>query len=645
MAVRILLFTLITLFSLWIGVFCFGDGTIHKVVIFLGYPNILVAFILFIWGLIQLHRKEFKLQGLIPRSRIAQLVIILVTGLLILMEPAEFKIVYDEVILSLSAQLIHFHRLSGLPQQANDYLGSYILMETILDKRPFFFPFLLSLVHDFSGFRYQNAFYLNMGLTFALITFIYVIGKQFSGHRGGLLATLLAGTLPLLSLFSTSGHFEILNLLMISLVVVLSLVYLERPNETRLVPLVYALLLLSQVRYENSLYILPFGLLILLGWKKSKRILLPTPVLLAPLFLILYTLQFRMLQESEFSFFQAGPDGRMDTFSLSYFTENLKSAFNFFFWVGMDMPNSFILSTFGLAAVPAFLFWMAKRRRRILQGNPRETTAAILFLSIALYCLVIGVFNFGMLDRYITHRLGLPILLFFILIAPFILRRFEKEYLVLVLLTGLASTTYIYSGFDKETILSDGVLYVFAVLAFIGGMWWLLKSCPNPRTGILAFPVLFILTVTMPVGHAHRYSQEYQSNDIIMEEIAFLEERKEKEKILFVAGSHYAALLTRTNSTFIDVLNAHPEAAKEHLKRKMYTSIYVCRRFERDNQLNWSLVKEEEYLDPEIFVLETVHEKHLKNNVILEFSRLVDVILPAGALSENQPSLPVDQAE
>lgn len=641
MKVRILLFLLIALFSLWVGLFWFGDGIIHKVVIYLGYPNILIAFLILLWGLFRLHTRELELWELVPRKRSALLAVGLVTGLLILMEPAEFKIVFDEAILSVSAQLLHFHRLSGLPNEANDYLGSYLLMETILDKRPFFFPFLLSLIHDFSGFRYQNAFYLNMGLTLGLVSLIYSIGKLYSGHRGGLLAVLLAGTLPLLSLFSTSGHFEILNLFMISLAVLLSIVYLEQPNENRLIPLVYALILLSQVRYENSLYLVPFGLLILIGWRKADRILLPAPVLLAPLFLILYTLQFRMLHDSQFSFFQAGPNGRTDTFSLSYLGENLRSAFRFYFWVGMDMPNSYILSTFGFAAIPPFIYWFGKRWRNVLNGrDPKGTTVVILFLAIGLYCLVIGVFNFGMLDRYITHRLGLPILLFFILISPFILRRFKKPYLVLVLITGVASTAFVFSGFDRKAILSDGILFGFAILSFLGGMWWLLKSCPNPRTGVLAFPVIYILTITMPVGHAHRYSQQYKSNDIIMEEIAFLEERKDKEKILFVAESHYAALLTRTNSTFISVLNEHPGVAKEHLDRKVYTSIYVARRFERDNKLNWNLVKEEEYLDPDVFVLEPVYEKHLKNNVILVFSRLVDVILP----EETQP-LPVDETE
>lgn len=625
---RLLLFILAALFSLWIGLFWFGEGTIHKAVIYLGYPSIFVSFALFLWGIFDLHRKEFNLKNLLPRKKEAYIAILLVSGLLLLFEPFDFKIVFDEVILSLSGQFLHFNRLSGVPREANDYLGSYLLMDSILDKRPFFFPFLLSIVHDFSGYRFQNAFFLNGVLTVLLVSLVYIISRIFSGHRGGLLAVLLTGTLPLLSVFASSGHFEILNLVMILLVILFSMIYLENPNEKRLVPLVFALILLCQVRYENCLYLLPFGILILLGWKKAGRCLLSIPIILSPLFLILYTVQFRMIHSADYSFFQAGPNGRVDTFSLSYAKENLVSAMNFFFSTGQGQPNSYLLSVFGISSIFAFCYW-AFRRSKFLSGlDYKGTTVYYFLIASAISSLVIVFFNFGMLDRYVTNRLSLPIHLLFILLTPFVFRRLGRTYIVMTLLFGLLAAFMTYSGFDKKTILSSGILFAVVFLSFVGGMFWLWKYSRHPRTALLFVPGIYILTVVMPIGHAHRYSEKYMSNDIIIEEINFIKERQDEEKMLFVAGHQYSAMLTMTNTTFIDILAAYPHVAYMHLQSRIYNSIYVSRRFERDDEGVFNLVNENEYLDPEIFILEPVYVKPLTTAVYMEISRLVEVVMP-----------------
>lgn len=640
---RLLLFGLAAVLSLWAGFIWFGEGTLHYVVIYLCYPSIFATFALFLWAVVDLHRQEFSLGQLVPKQRSAYLAIALVSGLLILFEPAEFKVVFDEVILSVSAQFLHFNRLAGVPREANDYLGSYMLMDAVLDKRPFFFPFILSLVHDFTGFRYQNAFYLNGALTILLVSLIYVLGKLLSCHRGGLLAVLLAGTLPLLSVFATSGHFEILNLVMLCLVVLFSYLYILEPDDRRLIALIYSLILLSQVRYENSLYLLPFGILILLGWKKAKRIILPVRAIICPFFLILYTMQLRMIHSSDHGFFQEGPNGRLDTFSLSYASENILSAIRFFFSVGQGQPNSYLLSTLGFSSLAAFLYYGLRRSRLMTGGDPKGTTMVFLVMAMALFSLVIAFFNFGMFDRYITNRLSLPIHLLFVLLTPFVLRRLNRNFIVWALLSGTVIAALTFSQFDRHAILTNGSQFSLLLAAFIAYMGWLWKKAPDPHTGILALPVVFILTVTMPVSHAHRYSTNYISNDIIMAEIDFIQSRPKNEKILWVSGNQYSGMLTRTNTTFIDVLKAHPQVAKEHIKRRMYGAIYVSSRIERDEEGIFSPAIESEWLDPAIFELEQVFEKQLSTKVIMEIHRLVDVTLPPQTLQESGQPKPDSQ--
>lgn len=625
---RIFLFVLIALLSLWIGFTWFGEGTLHKVVIYLGYPNLFIVFGLFLLSIVRLQRQDRYWQAIRPRKRIAYLAILLVSGVLLLMEPLGFQIVYDELILSVSGQLMHFDRLAGVPQQANDYFGSYKLMEVMLDKRPFFFPFLLSLVHDLSGFRYQNVFYLNACLTVILFLLIYLIGKVFSGHKGGLLAVLLGGTLPMLSIFATSGHFEILNLVMICLVLLLSIHYIREPEAHRLVPLVLALLLLAQVRYENSLYLLPFGILILLGWVRARQVILPWPVMISPLFLIMNAIQFRMIQEAEHGFFQEGPNGRTDTFSLSYAGENLASAKNFFFAIGSATPNSYLLTVFGIASVVGFLVLLFNHKPSVLARSHKSAGACALVAAIFLFACVVTFFNFGLFDRHITSRLSLPIHLLFILLPPYVLRRLGREYIVILLITGLGSLAFSLSGFDRKALLSTGIMMIPLVIGFTAALLWIWKRADNPRSVVLALPVIFILTTTIPVGHAHRYSQNYVSNDILLTEIQFIEERKDQERILFISENQYSSMLTETNATYISTLKENPKVAQEHLKRNMYASIYVSRAFERGDKGILQLSKEKHHLDPDVFELETVAEIHIGANNLMKFERLLDVHLP-----------------
>jgi len=307
----------------------------------------------------------------------------------------------------------------------------------------------------------------------------------------------------------------------------------------------------------------------------------------------------------------------------------LLSAVRFFFATGQIQPNSYLLSVLGFSALFAFLYYALRRSRFLTGKDPKGTVILIFTLAMFLFCLVIAFFNFGMFDRYITSRLSLPLYLYFIILVPYMMKRLRRHYTVWTLLFGLVCAFITFSSFDRETILKTGSQFTLLLFGFMAGMYWLSKKAAHPQSGILLIPLIYILTVTMPVGHSQRYSKSYKSANIIMEEIKFIEERQDHEKILFVSGNQYSALLTQTNSTFIDVLKRYPNVAFEHLRHKMYTSIYISRRFERNAEDGeFYPVKEDESLDQEIFITETVYEKPLNNTIHLRFERLVEVHLP-----------------
>lgn len=642
---RLLTFIMVALFSLWMGLFCFRLEHLHYIVIYLSYPFLLTAFVLFFWGVYQFHRGEEKLTCLLPRKRSALILMTAIAAMLVLMEPMEFKVVYDELVLAVTSQMIHFNRLSGMPRQGHDYFGSYMLLDSVLDKRPLFFPFLTSLVHDLTGFRYQNAFYLNAALTAALTTLLYGFSRLLSGHRAALLSVALLGTLPLLGIYASSGHFEVLNLLMILIVAIFAYFYIDKPNEARLIPLVFSLILLTQVRYESSLYLLPFGILILLGWRKAGRVILPRQVILAPLLLVVYLLHLRLIQTSTENFFQEGPNGRLSTFSSTYLAENLSSAFAFFFAVTMKQANSFLLSALGFTATAFFLGYAWKRSRKLSGAEARGTTLFFLMIGMGIFCCLVAFFNFGLFSEYITARLSLPIHLFWVLLIPFVLARYGRNFIKAALLIGMVCAVIAFSGFDRERIIVAGGFFSTVLLATIGFLFWNFKYARQPRLAFLTLPLFWTLTITLPVAHSRVYSEQYLANDMIMAELEFVREHAGKERMMLFTSSPYTGMLEEVNTAHLDLLNLSPSIAQKHLEKKHYDNLYAFIRRNRADDGSLQAFGESDKLAPDLFVTEVAWEKRIRNSAVVTAYRILEVYPPEVEPEEESEADASESAE
>ena len=90
--------------------------------------------------------------------------LILGCGLVLLVhEKYGFKILMDEVMLLGTSMGMHFDKHPLVPVRAHDLQGAFQLLDGQLDKRPLFHPFLVSILHDLTGYRPENVFALNMG--------------------------------------------------------------------------------------------------------------------------------------------------------------------------------------------------------------------------------------------------------------------------------------------------------------------------------------------------------------------------------------------------------------------------------------------------------------------------------------------------
>ena len=99
-------------------------------------------------------------------------------------EKPGFKILADEVLLLGTSMGMHLERSATYPLRASTVQGPMQILDRGLDKRPLLFPFLVTTVHDLTGYRPENAFYFNRGLGILFLLLVYLLGWQ-AGATGG----------------------------------------------------------------------------------------------------------------------------------------------------------------------------------------------------------------------------------------------------------------------------------------------------------------------------------------------------------------------------------------------------------------------------------------------------------------------------
>lgn len=252
-----------------------------------GYYHILLLFVLFVayGSRLAVARKEVWLSCL-RRPEWPGAVILAATAFAVWGDPFKHKILFDEFVLQGTALQMHATKEIATVIRAYDIAGSWTPIDAFLDKRPYFFTFLVSLVHDCSGYRIANMFLVNLALTPALLALVYWVGRELTGRRGPALPVALLATMPLLGQNATGAGMELHNLVMIALVVALGALWLRVPDPDRLSLFVVASLLLAYCRYESVLFVLPAAAIIVAGWLRAGRLVWSWPAILSPLLLV-----------------------------------------------------------------------------------------------------------------------------------------------------------------------------------------------------------------------------------------------------------------------------------------------------------------------------------------------------------------------
>lgn len=590
---HLLLFLSSTLLAIVLAFFAIPGVAAISVVSKLGFWLVLAAFAMFVHALWVSFRSEFTALG-----RSVDWVSVAVVGLsgtvLLVHESFGFKIVMDEIMLLGTSMSMHLDKTVLTPIRGNDIQGAFVILDGIMDKRPLFFPFLLSLLHDIAGYRPENAFVLNAILTFVFLGLVQVTGRMFGGRWVGWLGCALFAGLPLLGHNATGGGFELLNLVMILATLLLGARFLDKRDPPSLTAFCYSAVLLAQVRYESVLYVLPVAALILWVWWVEKRIILSLPVAFAPLLMVHYPLQQRIFELRSSAWELATKPGFTEPFSFRYIPENLGHALNFFFAPASEQPNSILLSLLGWLAVPFFAL-LTYQRFKDFRAQPAVGAATAVF-AVALaaqFALFMG--YFFSFDEVITRRLSLPTHL------------------------GL-------------------VLAVMAVVAHV--------NKPRLMRVLLIAAVVGVLTRSVPSMAAHAYSQEYLPGRETAWRRAFIAAQPRSD-YLMIDNDCTLWVAHKVSSTPVLQAVLRRDAVGYHMRNRTFSNVFVFQRYMIDPQSGKMTLREGDDLGPS-FVLEPVREERLQVLTLTRISRVKEIREGGRSLSTPDDAkhvVPTDRAK
>ena len=512
-----------------------------------------------------------------PFARPAGLTVVLIVAVTLCWHAHEsfgFKILADESLLLGTSQNMHLCRDVGYGLRATDVRGPFELLQSALDKRPLLYPFLVSVLHDWTGYRPANAFWLNAGLGVAFLGLLHGLAGKIGRHPwAGHVAVLFAGGIPLIAQQAAGGGFELLNLTLLTGWLWLGMLFLENPDAVRQDAFVLTAVLLACTRYESLLYLVPSALLVGLAWWQSGSARITPLTVLAPV-LLLPTL---WLQQS----FAANPGNWQlqfkaadQPFGFQYLADNLGHAVAHFLSTDGYQPNSPVFGLLGLLALPCFLLWSLRIWRSPRQAAPGDMALAWLCLGLWGGTALLMLYFWGQFDDPVIHRLSLP----------------------------------------------TQLLLLLAVIVVLGRMVpyrsWLWKAA-----GCVAGAAL--LGWSLPVMAKNAYGRMYTPGLAFAWREQFLRQIADRQVLVIDRDAQFW-ITQKIAATPITQAELRKEGIAFHLRNRSFAEIYVFQSFRFDEATGIETVVAEDRLSP-AFELAPVAQRRLSIGHVARISRVVAI--------------------
>jgi hypothetical protein len=587
---RALAFLGCAILAVMIGFVAVSPSRALWVMTFGGYWMMLALFALWLVSLWRVNDRDlaaWKREFAAPRW--PWLVIMVGWLVLLVHDPFGFKILMDEAMLAGTSMSMHFEKIALVPMRGHDIQGAFELLGGQLDKRPLFQPFLVSLLHDFTGYRPENGFWLNGILALALLVLTYRAGSIMAGRAAGALAVALLVGLPLLAQNATGAGFELLNLVMIVALFLTAVRYAQRRDAPSVDLLVMTAVLLALTRYESVLFTIPIAGLILWGWLKERRIILGWISALSPLYLIPYALHNKVFSVRESSWEMGSLPGFEVPFSLSYIGDNIAHAMVFFFDTTGEHSNSIVIGVLGVIAVPFFILWLVKGLRTVMTAKPAEVALIAIALGFIAHTVLMMCYFWGRFDDPVIRRLSLPLNLFIVFAVVFVTARFP--------------------GTTKK--------------------WW----------GLAAITFLGFFAYSLPSMARHDYSLDYYVGRETAWRREFIAAHPERDYLVIDPNS-IEWIIHKVSSTPIVRAVNDPAVMRFNLRNGIFSELFVFQRFEIDPASGEMNLPAEYDLGP-AYELEEVWQRRFTPFAVSRISRVVSIAEATEPVEgpENPPDL------
>lgn len=559
-----------------------------RAIIYGGYWAMLFLTALFGWSLLLVARTAWP--GWAAWRAAPRWPAALIAGcgvLLLVHEHYGFKILMDEVMLLGTSMTLHLDKLALVPMRGNDIYGAFQVLGGELDKRPLFQPFLVSLLHDLTGYRPENVFVLNTGLTFLLLTLAYQAGRRIAGRVAGAVVGLLLTSLPLLAQNATGGGFEVLNLVMILSTLLLGMRFAKTRDGDSLNALVLSGVLLALTRYESVLFLLPVALVIAWVWWRERRPVLTWPATFGPLLLVPYALHNHVFSARATAWELGSQPGFDRVFSLAYLPDNLVHALNFFFSTNGEHSNSLVLAVLGFVALPFFGLWAAKTLGRLNSAPPERAVLALFSLGFAAHTLLLLCYFWGRFDDPVIRRLSLPL----------------------------------------NLLLALAVVAAAAEFRFAQRGWRLLA----------AVVVAGIFGHSLPAMARHDYTLDYYVGREMEWRREFIAAHPERD-YLFFDNNSILWITHLVSATPIGRAQHNPAEMQLLLQNRIYSALYVFQRFTVDQATGQLTLPAEDDPGP-AYRLETVWERRFTPLAVSRISRVLAVDSATAPVPPRNPAL------
>ncbi|MBL8753289.1 MAG: hypothetical protein JNK15_08315 [Planctomycetes bacterium] len=473
-------------------------------VLYLGMP---FAVGLWLWAgvrCLRAHGDRTRWRGLLVPWLAAAAASALVVGAV----PPTMRMQFDETSLVGTSQNMHRERIAMMATAAWPAPDGPAVTDWNLDKRPPLFPFLVSVVHDVTGFRIGNAFAVNAVL-FCLLagTLATAVSLALGSALAGAGTPFLLAGVPLAATAATSAGFELLATWLLAVVVLAAVAFANAPTPARANWLLASGLLFAQSRYESIVVLAALAgtvAVVVRRWPRDRfgTILIAlAPVLLAPIALLL-------VHARDPAFY---PEANGQALvGLGHFCTHLPP-----FVAALFDPTTggAMAGPLGWVALPGLLWWLLARRARV-------ATALVAVPLLAVTGVVLAWF-YGGVHESTALRLYLPIAVAAAL-GPLLVAGLVRHRAVPAVVLGSAVA---WSVLRVDAVRTGAVLPPYNVVQALRAVDAALANVrPDPKRALVVTTVAqYLLVHDLPAMSPEVFARRERERDLAAFEVLVLE--------------------------------------------------------------------------------------------------------------------------